>query len=164
MLNPKTENLLSSNQFSLKSYRFIQTRGMKLSQEQAIKAAQEGAKYIYRYIWETPEIQEDVSGKKLPITTQLRIINPDNPEFYEKVTGDKLSAYVDIKLLYKKFKLDSDKGLSNKTWKETVRESQLNLLRSLREVSNTFSKEISAELKKKHKNVSPKTNYSKILH
>ena len=142
MLNFKTKNLLYSNQFSLKFYRFIQTRGIKISQEQAIKAAQEGEKYIYRYIYETPEIQEDVSEKKLSISTELRIVRPSNPEFFQEISENKLSAYVDIKLLYKKFKLDSDKGLFNKTWKETIRESQLNLLRSLREASGSFPKKL----------------------
>ena len=123
-------------------------RGVKLSKEQAIKAAQEGIKTIYRYVWEIQEIKEEPLAKKLLITTKARIIKLNDPEFYEEIDKDELSTYADIGSLYKKFRLESGKPLADKTWKAVIGEFKINLLDSLRETPNTFLKQVQVGLGK----------------
>ena len=81
-------------QLSLKPYKLIQTRGMKISKEQAVEAAASGAKYIYRYIWKTEPVTPNMAATNL-LSTQQRIVKPTSPDFYRELEQGEFGAYVD---------------------------------------------------------------------
>ena len=122
---------------------------MKLSKDQAIKAAEQGVKTVYRYIWEVQEINQNPNTKQVLISTKTRILKPNSPDFYKDLGQNQLSTYADMGALYKNFRLKSDKPLQLKTWKGIIGEFKIGLLSSLRSDSSTFLKQIQFGLQEK---------------
>ena len=153
----KNTTLLSSNLGSFpttrfqtnQSYHFQARRGMKLSKDQAIKAAEQGVKKVYRYIWEVQEVNQNPNIKQVLISTKTRILKPNSPDFYKDLGQNQLSTYADMGALYKNFRLKSDKPLQLKTWKGIIGEFKIGLLSSLRSDSSIFLKQIQFGLQEK---------------
>ena len=155
--NHKNTALLSSNaggsitiKFQINQpYYFQARRRMKLSKDQAIKAAEQGVKTVYRYIWEVQEVNQNPSTKQVLISTKTRILKSNSPDFYKDLEQNQLSTYADMGALYKNFRLKSDKPLQLKTWKGIIGEFKIGLLSSLRSDSSTFLKQIQFGLQEK---------------